>query len=484
MLNEQLNKIKIMFIMFFLIGSSIFYLFLYEYHYEEANQLIQENVLFSDAMHKFISKSQKPAIYKLIKENNMSKDFFDPAMMSSTFIISQVHNIFKDEHPKGELSAHEHVEFKFASDNPTNPLNKADAFESEVLKKFNTSNIKSYTQNIKRNGKDTVFFAVPTTNNTQSCLKCHGDPKDAPKEMITMYGDKNGFNENLGEIRAINSVYSTIDANNNMLYFFLIIELLMMIIFFSIYFVVRYFVIQLNEKDNLIAKQTKFAAMGEMTSMIAHQWRQPLTGVSMITSNLLLDIELKDIDEKRLKDSLETVNTQIEYLSHTIDDFKNFFKPDLKSQLVDINKLIDESCMIIDSSLRGNGIKVEKNYLDEISTFTKKNDIMQIILNLLKNSIDAYIENNIQDRVINITTNKTKYKVTIQIKDNAGGIPADILEKIFDPYFSTKDQKNGTGLGLYMSKMIVESHLEGQLLVQTKDKSTTFSITIPIQEAI
>ena len=122
--------------------------------------------------------------------------------------------------------------------------------------------------------------------------------------------------------------------------------------------------------------------------------------------------------------------------------------------------------------------------MDGIITFTKKNDLKQIILNLVKNSMDAYIENNVQDRVINITTNKTADTISIQIKDNAGGIPKDILEKIFDPYFSTKDEKNGTGLGLYMSKMIVDSHLNGQLLVETEGKSTTFSIIIPMKKDV
>ena len=219
--------------------------------------------------------------------------------------------------------------------------------------------------------------------------------------------------------------------------------------------------------------------MGEMISMIAHQWRQPLTGMSMTTNNLLLDIELQDIDEKRFKDSLEIVNKQIEYLSHTIDDFKNFFKPNIKSEAVDINKLIDDSCTIIDSTIKSNGIEIERNYLDGVTVVITKNDLIQIILNLLKNSMDAYVENKIENRIINISTNQTSQKAFIRVKDNAGGIPEEIIEKIFDPYFSTKDKKNGTGLGLYMSKMIIESHLNGQLLVETRDSSTTFTIILP-----
>lgn len=155
-------------------------------------------------------------------------------------------------------------------------------------------------------------------------MQCHGDPSKAPKDMIKIYGDKNGFNEKLGEIRAIDAIYSPIDSDNEMIKFFILIEAMMLVVFFGIYFTVKYFVLQLSDKDKFIAKQSKFAAMGEMISMIAHQWRQPLTGMSMTTNNMLLDIELQDIDEKRFQDNLETINKQIAYLSETIDDFKNF----------------------------------------------------------------------------------------------------------------------------------------------------------------
>ena len=478
MLNILLFRLRVMLIVAFLVGSSVFYVVLHDFHDAEASQLIQDNVLVTKAMQKYISKVQKPAIFKLIKEKKLPEDYFDPILMSSTFIINMIHDMAHENHFKDDVHIHEDVEYKFASDNPTNPRNKTNAFESEVLKKFNNSNISSYKQRIKHDGKDTLFFAIPVSKNTNDCLKCHGDPKDAPKQMLDMYGDKNGFNEKLGEIRAINAVYSSIDSDNSMMKFFIIVEILMLIIFLTIYLIVRYFVIKLNEKDQFIAKQSKFAAMGEMISMIAHQWRQPLTGISMTANNLLLDIELQDTDEKRLQENLESISTQVGYLSATIDDFKNFFKPNLKSEAVDINKLIDDSCMVIASTIKGNGITINKNYLDGITAMTIKNDLMQIILNLIKNSMDAYIENKIEDRVINITTSQTIDEVIIDIKDNAGGIPKDVIDKIFDPYFSTKDKKVGTGLGLYMSKLIIETHLGGQLLVETQNDSTNFRIVI------
>lgn len=478
MLTHLLNRLKIILIITFVCGSIVFYFVLKEYHEAETFDFIQENVTIFEATQQYVSKFQKTAIKKLVDDGRLSKDYFDPALMSSTYVISNIDKIFHEIHEKSSVHVHEELEFRFPSDNPTNLVNKADAFESEVLKKFNSSDISSYSQIIERDGEDVLFFALPVRKNTKECLQCHGNSKDAPKDMIDIYGDKNGFNEKVGEIRAINAVYSTIDSDGKMMIFFIAVELLMLSVFIAIYMIVRYFVIKLTEKDKFIAKQSKFAAMGEMISMIAHQWRQPLTGMSMTTNNLLLDIELQDIDEERFKDSLEIVNKQIEYLSSTIDDFKNFFRPEQKSEKVGIAKLVKESCMIIDSSLKSAGVEMKIDISDEITILTTKNDITQIILNLVKNSMDAYSENKIENKIIEISAVDKPNRVEIIVKDYAGGIPKEIIDKIFDPYFSTKDKKNGTGLGLYMSKMIIEDHLSGYLDVEVQGSSTTFKIKL------
>ena len=473
-----LRKIGFLFFVTFLFASVVFYYVLDSFYEKEEYKTIKQNVLLSEAMQEYVSLFQKPAVYNLMKEYNISKEYFNPALLSSTFIIKHVDNIFQKNILKEKLDITK-IEFKFASDNPTNPSNKANDYESKVLKKFNESNITSYSERVKRNNKDYFFFALPTRKNTKKCLKCHGNYLDAPKDMLKQYGNENGYNEKVGYIRSINAIYSEVDKDNDMLRFYSIVEALMLVIFLSIYLTVRYFIMQLNKKDILIAKQSRFAALGEMISMIAHQWKQPLTGMSMTTNNLLLDIELQDIDEKRWGKNLELINKQINYLSHTIDDFKNFFKPNTKSEMVDINSLITESCQIISSTLKNNNIIIEQNYSKGVSIMIKKNDVMQIILNLVKNSMDAYKENKIKDRVIKISTSANYKNVKIIVKDQAGGIADEIVEKIFDPYFSTKDDKNGTGLGLYMSKMIIEDHLQGNLSVQTENSSTIFTITLP-----
>lgn len=477
-MESLLKKIKIIFILFFILGTVIFYFTLKEFHQEKANQLIEENVLMFDSMQEFIANYQKPAVYKLMNDKNLSQDYFDPTLLSSTYIISHIYEVFKENYAKKHSDSRKNIELRFPSNNPTNPINQATPFEAEVLKKFNNSDIKSYKEIVTHNGKETLFFALPVARNNELCLQCHGDPSKAPKDMIKIYGDKNGFNEKLGEIRAIDAIYSPIDSDNEMIKFFILIEAMMLVVFFGIYFTVKYFVLQLSDKDKFIAKQSKFAAMGEMISMIAHQWRQPLTGMSMTTNNMLLDIELQDIDEKRFQDNLETINKQIAYLSETIDDFKNFFKPNMKMEEVGVAYLVKDTCMIIDSTLKSNGVEIKNSIDENIKLFTQKNDVKQIILNLVKNSMDAYVEKKIENRVIEISAVDKPKRVEIVVKDYAGGIPKEIIEKIFDPYFSTKDKKNGTGLGLYMSKMIVEEHLCGYLDVKVEGVSTIFTISL------
>lgn len=472
-----LNRLIVVFISLFVIGSMFFYYLLNSYYTQEAYKKIRQNVVFSDAMREYTNHKIKPVINRFIKEKKLDDEFFDRSVMSSSYMISSIHKLYKDIAIEKKVNIDD-IELKFASDNPTNPKNRATPFESEILKKFNNSNLTSYSDRISRNKKDTLFFAFPSERNSVECLKCHGNPSDAPKDMINQYGISSGFNEKIGEIRSLSAIYSVVDEDSEMMKFFIIVETLMFLTFIALYFSVRYFILELKQKDKFIAKQSHFAAMGEMIGMIAHQWRQPLTGMGMSVNNILLDIELQDVDERRLKESLEIINKQISYLSTTINDFQSFFKSDVKSETINIKKVIEDSCMIIDGTIKSNNMQIKLNINEEMLISTRKNELMQIILNLIKNSMEAYKDNNIQERVVEITATQNSQRVEIFVKDSAGGIPKEIIDKIFNPYFSTKSSKNGTGLGLYMSKMIVEEHLSGYLDVETHGSSTTFKISL------
>ena len=232
----------------------------------------------------------------------------------------------------------------------------------------------------------------------------------------------------------------------------------------------------LDQQEQLII-QSRHAAMGEMISMIAHQWRQPLGTISAITTGIHMDIALDSLEIKILEEKIESIEKQVQHLSHTVDDFRNFFKPSKGMENVYVNALIEEAIRLLDHRLEN----IEIIYVEQIDLclYLYRNELVQVLINILNNAYDALMENEIKVPCIRITEYIQDTQVVIEIEDNAGGIEEKTLAQIFDPYFSTKT-KNGTGLGLYMSKTIVEDHQKGRLEVFNQGKGAMFKISLPI----
>ena len=243
---------------------------------------------------------------------------------------------------------------------------------------------------------------------------------------------------------------------------------------------------RIEEQHIKLIQKSRLAQIGEMISMIAHQWRQPLSTVSMASSNIqiMLELEKFDLDTKEgqvkqnryIIKELRNIDGYVQNLSTTIDDFRNFYKQNKNSVTLKIEEVISKSLGVIKASLVNNNIEIieEHNSKEEIELYN--NEMMQVILNILKNAQDNFKEKQTNDPYIRITTENK----TISICDNGGGIPEDIIEKVFDPYFSTKDEKNGTGLGLYMSKIIIEEHHAGNFHVNNTDDGVCFTIELGI----
>lgn len=239
--------------------------------------------------------------------------------------------------------------------------------------------------------------------------------------------------------------------------------------------------IELHEKEEMILLQSRQAAMGEMISMIAHQWRQPLTAISMCVNNLIIDAELNELSNEKIKKLSYEINAQTQHLSKTIDDFKNFFKPDKERQTINIEDIFNEALQIISKSLEYNGIKLITEIGENIPIAnTYSREILQVIINLLKNAKEAFEDKTIEDKKITVKIFYDENSIFLEVCDNAGGVDPNIIEKIFDPYFTTKNEQNGTGLGLYMSKMIMEKHILGLLDVTNKDDGACFKLSIPV----
>lgn len=220
------------------------------------------------------------------------------------------------------------------------------------------------------------------------------------------------------------------------------------------------------QKDRLLAKQSKMVAMGEMIQNIAHQWRQPLSIISTGASGLKLQKDVKGkIDDDLMDSTLITiVNTSLK-LSSTIDDFMHFFKPSKEKKLFGISDMISRTLNIFNYNLQDNKIKIEKD-IEDSQILSYESQFIQVLTNLLTNSKEAFLERNIENRVIFIESKKKNGFLIIKVKDSAGGIKQDIIEKIFEPYFTTKHQYQGTGIGLYMCQEIIDKHMNGTINVE------------------
>ncbi len=233
-----------------------------------------------------------------------------------------------------------------------------------------------------------------------------------------------------------------------------------------------------REKDKRLLQQSRMAQMGEMISMIAHQWRQPLAAISATSASIELKAGMNKLDNNTAQQKARDISNFSQHLSTTIDDFRNFFKPNKSKSKTSYNEIIKSVLAIIENSIKNHNIQIVKDLNCHESFHTYNNELRQVVLNLIKNAEDALIENNIENGHIKISTYTENDTYVLKVSDNAGGIPKDIIDKIFDPYFSTKIKKDGTGLGLYMSKIIIEEHCDGTLHASNDDNGAVFKIYI------
>lgn len=235
-----------------------------------------------------------------------------------------------------------------------------------------------------------------------------------------------------------------------------------------------------KQQEQLLIQNSKLAAMGEMIGMIAHQWRQPLSSISTLAGNLQVYLDLDMFDKNQFTELLNDINAHAQYLSNTINDFRHFFKPDNPKDKVLMTQIIEDTLGIIGKSLEYKNIALIKDYSFFTPILTYPNELMQVFLNLIKNASDAFIDKEILVPQIIIRGFETNDYVQVDVYDNAGGIPENIIDKIFDPYFSTKGPGIGTGLGLYMSRTIVQEHCRGQLFAYNTEGGSCFTVKLPL----
>jgi len=611
-----------------------FFILIFIYHQNtkstaisNAKANINELLLNYKAFRSYVSNVQKEEVYKLQKNGHIDQEYFNPTLLSSTFSAKNVNNIYNTfKESMGEKP----IVIRFASDNPRNVANKANQEESILLKKFNSNELHEYTKIIEDHNGTTLYYVLPTKRTTNKCMRCHSDPSIAPQGLVEIYGDKHGFYENVGEIRAILSTSYPLDkdlTNANKTFWiltiatFVIFAILLLIVFIfskeireanktlddkvnsrtkeledekeyirtildvnpSIILVTNnmqivnankqffnlfdcnnieefkkevqcigdYFVgfdkkafpkdgmisgkiwsdylvessqlthyvtieykgtihdyiisgAKLNghgdtlitlhniteqlRKDKLLFEQSKLASMGEMIGNIAHQWRQPLSIISTSATGMQIQKEYGILDDEKLHSGCETINENAQYLSKTIDDFRNFIRGDREKKEFNLKEDIQSFLQLVESTTKAFHIKVILELEDNVMIHGYPNELIQCFMNIFNNSKDILKDIDEHDRYIFIKTYRENNQIIIKIKDNAGGIPAEVLPKIFEPYFTTKHQSQGTGLGLHMTYNLITDGMKGTIIAHNvkyiyEDKGYTgaeFVITLPL----
>ncbi len=233
-----------------------------------------------------------------------------------------------------------------------------------------------------------------------------------------------------------------------------------------------------EEKQKMLFWQSRFASLGQMMANIAHQWRQPLTELTLSLFNMKR--ATKSGDEDQVEAIYEEAKTIIQNMSQTIEDFINFFRPDKPKEAFVIAKSLEESLQILHKAMEKEHIHIDKSIDASLMAIGVSNELSQVVINLLQNAKDAFSDKNIKEKRVSIQLFKEKEFAKIVIKDNAGGIDKSVMGQIFEPYFTTKHSAKGTGLGLFMSKMIVEKGLSGSIEVENCDDGACFTIKIPL----
>ena len=239
---------------------------------------------------------------------------------------------------------------------------------------------------------------------------------------------------------------------------------------------------ELRKKDTIILNQSKLAAMGEMINMIAHQWRQPLNAISVSAINLQLEASLGELNPKSVEENVKLIQEQTQLMSRVIDDFMNYAKPQKSKESFAISEAVEEVLKMIRPQLKHHNIEVYVDIPQDLYIDSYKKDLEHVLLNLLSNARDALDICDKEPKEIHIQAYKENKKVQISVRDNGCGIDEKMQDRIFEPYFTTKEQGKGTGLGLYMSRKIVYEKLGGDIFFHSSSEGTTFTIELVIEK--
>lgn len=361
-----------------------------------------------------------------------------------------------------------------------NDLKSVSIIEKTINKKKGFIYLKFYKPNSKKVSEKVIYLkTIPKWNWTVSTGFYEDDLIDIIKDNQNIISQK--YNETLKNVLIISSL----------------LTLLLMFLSFYISRIIEkkfnkykkdiaHHINKNQRQHELLAQKTKLAAMGEMIENIAHQWRQPLSVITTASTGMKLHKDLNILDDIFFEESIISINSSANHLSDTIEDFRDFFKPDKEKTHFTLNDSVNKMTKLLSSHFKDEKIEIILK-VEDIHIYNFERELLQVLLNIMSNARDAFKLSKYQKYVF-IDIYKKNTQLSIEIKDNAGGIKEDIIKRVFEPYFTTKHQSQGTGIGLYMSQEIISKHMKGTIEVENitfeyKDVSYTgakFTITLPV----
>lgn len=397
------------------------------------------------------------------------------SLINPAYMIRQVHEIsIMPGAPK------EHI----TSLNPLRPENRPDSWEIIALKAFEKG-ADEISELSDINGTLYMRFMRPMVTK-EGCLKCHahqgykvGDIRGGVSFSIPYAPFQEAADAQKSSLLFWHVIIGVMGIVGIWLAFYRIglNEQLLKNVLNDLEIRVKEEVYKSRQKDMMLIQQSRLASMGEMIHNIAHQWRQPLNTLAVILSNIQDDYKYNELTSESLAKAVSKSDIILNQMSRTIDDFRNFFRSDNEAKEFDMVDVIEEALIVIDASLTNNNITLHKQYEKPLPGYGFPNQLSQVLLNLLTNAKEAIKNKGVENGQITLKASLKDTMLCIEILDNAGGIDEEIIAKIFDPYFTTKE--SGSGIGLYMARMIIERNHNGTITAANTEDGALFTVLIP-----
>jgi len=421
------------------------------YAISEAKKTALDVLLNHKAVHRYVAEIQRPEIYRLQGEGKLYQEYFSPKIMSFTYIARNVKDLLGKEREKAGLSQ---LYFKLATDNPRNPVNQADQFESALLDRMNRGDIKELNEVVNQNGVPTLHVAIPADRSSKGCLKCHGDPKDAPAELLALYGDKRGFYESPNTVRALISIRvpltQSLQVANDVVW---IISLITLLILVLLYGLIYYFILRIDREQQEVLAASR--AKSDFLATMSHEIRTPMNGILGMAQLLLMPDSTEEERRSYAHTLLTSSQTLLTILNDVLDASKiEAGKVELTPVIFSPTLLVEDIRALFSEMAHQGGLELSATW-QGTQRQRYRGDVIrlrQMLSNLVSNAIKFTEQGTVQIQALEIERSETEAVVQFSVIDTGIGIPEEKLPLLFQSFSqlcgAEKCKIAGTGLGL------------------------------------